>query len=98
MSARGLPGSRWAAKRAGMMAARRTSRCNPAPIRFATPILRVGTLRPLPALAGQLLQYSALARSVRVNRDGMSVLDDIRHAAFELRQTDPQEAIRILRK
>jgi tetratricopeptide (TPR) repeat protein len=28
----------------------------------------------------------------------MSVLDDIRYAAFELRQTDPQEAIRILRK
>src|SRR5258706_4932972 len=28
----------------------------------------------------------------------MSVLDDIRHAAFELRQTDPQEAVRVLRK
>src|SRR5471030_1650062 len=28
----------------------------------------------------------------------MSVLDDILHAAFELRQTDPQEAIRVLRK
>src|SRR6059058_808331 len=28
----------------------------------------------------------------------MGVLDDIRHAAFELRQTDPQEAIRILRR
>jgi hypothetical protein len=28
----------------------------------------------------------------------MSVLDDIRHAAFELRQTDPQEAVRILRR
>jgi len=29
---------------------------------------------------------------------GMSVLDDIRHAAFELRRTDPQEAVRILRR
>ena len=28
----------------------------------------------------------------------MGVLDDIRRAAFELRQTDPQEAIRILRR
>ncbi len=28
----------------------------------------------------------------------MSVLDDIRRAAFELRQTDPQEAVRVLRK
>jgi hypothetical protein len=28
----------------------------------------------------------------------MSVLDDIRHAAFELRQTDPQEAVRVLRR
>jgi tetratricopeptide (TPR) repeat protein len=28
----------------------------------------------------------------------MGVLDDIRHAAFELRQTDPQEAVRILRR
>src|SRR5947209_13832356 len=28
----------------------------------------------------------------------MGVLDDIRRAAFELRQTDPQKAIRILRK
>ena len=28
----------------------------------------------------------------------MGVLDDIRHAAFELRQTDPQEAIRVLRR
>src|SRR5881394_2343512 len=28
----------------------------------------------------------------------MGVLDDIRHAAFELRQTDPQEAVRVLRK
>src|SRR5207237_9117272 len=28
----------------------------------------------------------------------MAVLDDIRRAAFELRQTDPQEAIRILRR
>src|SRR5438132_14287090 len=27
----------------------------------------------------------------------MGVLDDIRRAAFELRQTDPQEAVRILR-
>src|SRR4051812_41462713 len=28
----------------------------------------------------------------------MAVLDDIRHAAFELRQDDPQEAVRVLRK
>jgi tetratricopeptide (TPR) repeat protein len=28
----------------------------------------------------------------------MSVLDEIRHAAFELRQTDPQEAVRVLRR
>jgi tetratricopeptide (TPR) repeat protein len=28
----------------------------------------------------------------------MSVLDDIRQAAFELRQTDPQEAVRVLRR
>jgi len=28
----------------------------------------------------------------------MGVLDDIRHAAFELRQRDPQEAIRVLRR
>jgi tetratricopeptide (TPR) repeat protein len=28
----------------------------------------------------------------------MSVLDDIRRAAFELRQTDPQEAVRVLRQ
>src|SRR5438067_7468768 len=28
----------------------------------------------------------------------MGVLDDIRHAAFELRQTDPQEAVRVLRR
>jgi tetratricopeptide (TPR) repeat protein len=28
----------------------------------------------------------------------MSVLDDIRRAAFELRQSDPQEAVRVLRK
>jgi len=28
----------------------------------------------------------------------MGVLDDIRHAAFELRQTDPKEAVRILRR
>ena len=28
----------------------------------------------------------------------MSVLDDIRRAAFELRQTDPQEAVRVLRR
>ncbi len=28
----------------------------------------------------------------------MSVLDDIRHAAFELRTTDPQEAVRVLRR
>src|SRR5207245_3884794 len=28
----------------------------------------------------------------------MGVLDDIRRAAFELRQTDPQEAVRILRR
>jgi tetratricopeptide (TPR) repeat protein len=28
----------------------------------------------------------------------MTILDDIRHAAFELRQTDPQEAVRILRR
>ena len=28
----------------------------------------------------------------------MSVLDDIRHAALELRHTDPQEAVRILRR
>jgi tetratricopeptide (TPR) repeat protein len=28
----------------------------------------------------------------------MSVIDDIRHAALELRQTDPQEAVRVLRK
>jgi hypothetical protein len=28
----------------------------------------------------------------------MAVLDDIRRAAFDLRQTDPQEAVRILRK
>lgn len=28
----------------------------------------------------------------------MSVLDDIRHAAFELRQSDPQEAVRVLRR
>jgi tetratricopeptide (TPR) repeat protein len=28
----------------------------------------------------------------------MSVLDDIRHAAFELRRSDPQEAVRILRR
>ena len=28
----------------------------------------------------------------------MGVLDDIRHAAFELRETDPQEAGKILRR
>src|SRR5437763_7179692 len=28
----------------------------------------------------------------------MSVIDDIRQAAFELRRTDPQEAVRVLRK
>src|SRR5438128_10080092 len=28
----------------------------------------------------------------------MGVLDDIRHAAFELRQQDPQEAIKVLRR
>ncbi|HUJ25120.1 MAG TPA: hypothetical protein VLW85_03820 [Myxococcales bacterium] len=28
----------------------------------------------------------------------MTVIDDIRHAAFELRQTDPQEAVRVLRR
>jgi len=28
----------------------------------------------------------------------MGVLDDIRHAAFDLRQTDPQEAVRVLRR
>src|SRR2546421_11850614 len=28
----------------------------------------------------------------------MGVLDDIRHAAFELRQTDPKEAVRVLRR
>ena len=28
----------------------------------------------------------------------MSVIDDIRRAAFELRQTDPQEAVRVLRR
>src|SRR3954471_21960782 len=28
----------------------------------------------------------------------MGVLDDIRHAAFELRDTDPQEAVKILRR
>ena len=28
----------------------------------------------------------------------MAVLDDIRHAAFELRQKDPQEAIKVLRR
>jgi tetratricopeptide (TPR) repeat protein len=28
----------------------------------------------------------------------MAVLDNIRHAAFELRQDDPQEAVRVLRK
>ncbi|MFL5247618.1 MAG: hypothetical protein ACJ79V_07310 [Myxococcales bacterium] len=28
----------------------------------------------------------------------MGVLDDIRHAAFELRETDPQEAVKILRR
>jgi tetratricopeptide (TPR) repeat protein len=28
----------------------------------------------------------------------MSVLDEIRHAAFELRRTDPQEAVRVLRR
>src|SRR5436190_15467491 len=28
----------------------------------------------------------------------MGVLDDIRHAAFDLRQTDPQEAVKVLRR
>src|SRR5438094_4621823 len=28
----------------------------------------------------------------------MRVIDDIRHAAFELRRTDPQEAVRVLRR
>src|SRR5438270_11505333 len=28
----------------------------------------------------------------------MSVIDDIRQAAFELRRTDPQEAVRVLRR
>src|SRR5438046_9158570 len=28
----------------------------------------------------------------------MSVFDDIRHAAFELRRSDPQEAVRVLRR
>src|SRR5690242_766635 len=28
----------------------------------------------------------------------MTAIDDIRHAAFELRHSDPQEAVRLLRK
>jgi hypothetical protein len=33
-----------------------------------------------------------------VKRALVSVIDDIRHAAFELRESDPQEAVRVLRK
>src|SRR5947209_6503231 len=67
MSARGFPGNRWAAKRAGMIAARRTTRC------------------------------SRVARGC-ATLPSMSVIDDIRRAAFELRRSDPQEAVRVLRR
>src|SRR2546421_1258117 len=68
-----------------MSAARRTSRCNP------------GRPNPQPWARGpQRHREEAMSHiDPQVDPD---VLADIRRAAFELRQTDPQEAVRLLRR
>src|SRR5438128_5493795 len=68
-----------------MSAARRTSRCNP-----RRPILQ--------PWAGTPQRHRERAMSHIDPQVDPEVLADIRRAAFELRQTDPQEAVRLLRR
>src|SRR2546423_14185617 len=68
-----------------MSAARRTSRCNP------------GRPNPQPWARGPQRHREEAMSHIDPQVDP-EVLADIRRAAFELRQTDPQEAVRLLRR
>src|SRR5713226_2757806 len=68
-----------------MSAARRTSRCNP----------RRPNLQPWAAAAQRHREEGMSHIDPHVDSE---VLADIRRAAFELRQTDPREAVRLLRR
>src|SRR5713101_7258154 len=68
-----------------MSAARRTSRCNP----------RRPNLQPWAAAAQRHREEGMSHIDPQVDPE---VLADIRRAAFELRRTDPQEAVRLLRR
>src|SRR6266849_4190993 len=68
-----------------MSAARRTSRCNP----------RRPNLQPWAAAAQRHREEGMSHIDPQVDPE---VLADIRRAAFELRRTDPQEAVRVLRR
>src|SRR2546430_16450179 len=68
-----------------MSAARRTSRCNP----------RRPNLQPWAAAPRRHREEAMSHIDPQVDPD---VLADIRRAAFELRRSDPQEAVRLLRR